>query len=416
MPFDIAAVRRNFPALQGEAIFFDNPGGTQVPTRVLARMQEYLTRTNANRGGRFATSRASDEVLEQARAAVAGFLGARRPEEVVFGPNMTSLTFQISRALAREFLPGDEIIVTRLDHDANISPWLLMAEDRGCLVRWLDFNLADGTLDLEALDPLLGPRTRLVAVGYASNALGTINPVAEIARRAHAVGALCYVDAVQAAPHVAIDVAQLDCDFLAVSAYKFFGPHLGALVGRYELLEPAAGLQGSPRLRSTSGQVRDRDSAPREHRRHAGVPWSTWRISGLRRVRDPPGWPPRWRRSTPTKPSSHGFCSTGCESVPGLHLYGIADPDRIDQRVPTFGFTLANRSPAQVAEALGQVGIYVWEGNFYAPSVTEHLGVETGGGLVRVGLAHYNTAAEIDRLVQALQQIAQSPANAQTDI
>lgn len=415
MPFDVAAVRRNFPSLQSEAIFFDNPGGTQVPTRVIERMQDYLTRTNANRGGRFATSRASDEILEQARSAVAGFLGARRPDEIVFGPNMTSLTFQISRALAREFLPGDEIIVTRLDHDANISPWLLMAEDRGCLVRWLDFNPSDGTLDLRALDPLLGPRTRLVAVGYASNALGTINPVAEIARRAHAVGALCYVDAVQAAPHVAIDVADLDCDFLAVSAYKFYGPHLGALYGRHELLERLRAYKVRPASDRPPGKF---ETGTQLHENIAGT-WGAIEYLadlGAGSGPGPAGLSGAMAEIHAYEAGLTRFLLDGFDSVPGVHLYGIADPNRIEHRVPTFGFTLANRTPVQVAEALGQAGIYVWEGNFYAPAVTEHLGLEADGGLVRVGLAHYNTASEVERLVRVLQEIAQSPGNAQTDI
>jgi cysteine desulfurase family protein (TIGR01976 family) len=237
IPLDVNAVRQQFPALQSGGVYFDNPGGTQVPHQVLDRIHGYLTASNANRDGAFQTSIDSDRLIEESRRGLAAFVGAARPEEIVFGPNMTSLTFQISRALAREFLPGDEIIVTRLDHDANIAPWRLLAEDRGCLVRWLDFDTEDCTLDLDRFDVLLGPRTRLVAVGCASNAVGTINPVAEIARRAHAAGALCYVDAVQYAPHRRIDVGALECDFLVVSAYKFFGPHLGILFGRHEILD-----------------------------------------------------------------------------------------------------------------------------------------------------------------------------------
>src|SRR3989304_2000434 len=254
MTLDVAAVRRQFPALKGDAVFFDNPGGTQVPQQVLDRIHGYLTTSNANHGGAFATSLLSDQLLDESRAALAGFLGAARSEEIVFGPNMTSLTFQISRALAREFLPGDEIIVTRLDHDANIAPWRLVAEDRGCLVRWLDFDPEDCTLDLATLDSLLGPRTRLVAVGLASNAVGTVNPVAEIARRAHAAGALCYVDAVQYAPHRRIDVQALDCDFLAASAYKFFGPHLGILYGRHELLSRLRAYKVRPAAEAPPGK------------------------------------------------------------------------------------------------------------------------------------------------------------------
>jgi cysteine desulfurase family protein (TIGR01976 family) len=236
MPIDVNAIRSQFPALARDAIYFDNPGGTQVPQSVVAAMSDYLIRSNANRSGAFETSMASDKILEDARQAMADLLNADQPEEIIFGPNMTSLTFALSRALARDFNPGDEIIVTHLDHDANISPWLQIAEDRGCQVRWLDFDVEDCTLMIDQLNSLLSAKTRLVAVGLASNAVGTINPVTRIARQAHDAGALCFVDAVQFAPHGVIDVQKLECDFLVVSAYKFFGPHIGALFGKHPLL------------------------------------------------------------------------------------------------------------------------------------------------------------------------------------
>ena len=233
---NIETIRTHFPALSSGATFFDNPGGTQVAREVIERMQNYYLHMNANDGGAFYTSQQTDAIVFETRRAVADFLHATRPEEIIFGQNMTSLTFHISRSIARLLEPGDELVVTRLDHDANVAPWLLIAEDRGCRVRWVDFHTEDCTLDMEDLERQITPRTRIVAVGYASNAVGTINPVAEIAKLAHSVGALIFVDAVHYAPHGAIDVQALDCDFLACSPYKFFGPHMGTLYGKHELL------------------------------------------------------------------------------------------------------------------------------------------------------------------------------------
>ena len=246
MTFDLPAIRAQFPALSRPAIFLDNPAGTQVAQHVVERMSEYLVRTNANHDGAFATSRESDASIEQARGAAADFLNAESPEQIVFGPNMTSLTFTISRALARTFNPGDAIVVTRLDHDANITPWVMAAEDRGCRIRWVDFHPEDGTLDMEDMQAAIVEGPRLVAVGYASNALGTINPVEKIISMAHAAGALVYIDAVQYAPHGPIDVQSLGCDFLVCSSYKFFGPHMGVLYGRHDLLDQLTAYKVRP--------------------------------------------------------------------------------------------------------------------------------------------------------------------------
>jgi cysteine desulfurase family protein (TIGR01976 family) len=406
MTLDVTAIRRQFPALQSEAVFFDNPGGTQVPQAVLDRMLGYLTKSNANRDGAFATSRESDRLLEASRSAMAALVGAARPEEIVFGPNMTSLTFQISRALAREFLPGDEIIVTRLDHDANIAPWRLVAEDRGCLVRWLDFDPEDCTLDLAMLDSLLGPRTRLVAVGFASNAVGTVNPVPEIARRAHAAGALCYVDAVQYAPHRRIDVQALDCDFLVASSYKFFGPHLGMLYGRHDLLA---------RLRAY--KVRSASDAPpgkfetgtQLHENIVGALGAVEYLAGLPGI-ETSDWRARFDRAFSLIEAYEARLTqqliVGLQTVPGLRIYGITEPRQMEDRLPTVSFTLKGKSPQQVAARLGEVGINVWDGNFYAQAVTERLELEDRGGLVRIGAVHYNTEDEVDRLIQALNKVA----------
>ena len=237
MPLDLPTIRSQFPSLNRPFIYLDNPGGTQVARTSMERIQEYLLECNANHGGAFTTSIESDAILSHAHQMAADFLNAALPEEIVFGQNMTTLTMAISRSLVSTFHPGDTIVVTRLDHDANISPWLLAAEDRGCKIRWVDFHTEDCTLDMDSMQAALGDKPRLVAVGYASNAVGTINPVKKITQMAHDVGALVYIDAVQYAPHGPIDVQDIDCDFLVCSAYKFFGPHVGLLYGKYHLLD-----------------------------------------------------------------------------------------------------------------------------------------------------------------------------------
>jgi cysteine desulfurase family protein (TIGR01976 family) len=405
MMLDVAALRRQFPALQSGTIFLDNPGGTQVPQQVIDRMVGYLTECNANCDGAFATSRTSDHLLEESRRAMAALLGASRPEEIVFGPNMTSLTFQVSRALAREFLPGDEIIVTRLDHDANIAPWRLVAEDRGCLVRWLDFDPEDCTLDLAMLDSLLGPRTRLVAVGCASNAVGTVNPVAEIARRAHTAGALCYADAVQLAPHRRIDVRALDVDFLAVSAYKFFGPHLGVLYGRYELLSRLRAYNVRPASDAPPGKF---ETGTQLHENIVGALGAAEYLAGLSGSEAPDvrvRFDQAFARIEAYEARLTERLVTGLSGISGLRLYGISEHDQLGERLPTVSFTLEGMSPREVAERLGEAGFNVWDGNFYALAVTERLELEPRGGLVRVGAVHYNTDDEIDRLLQAVRRL-----------
>jgi len=406
MTLDVKAVRSQFPALKSDAVFFDNPGGTQVPQPVLNRIHGYLTASNANRGGAFRTSIESDRLLDDSRRAMAVFLGATRPEEIIFGPNMTSLTFQVSRALAREFLPGDEIIVTRLDHDANIAPWRLLAEDRGCLIRWLDFDPEDCTLDLNRLDALLSPRTRLVAVGYASNAVGTVNPVAEITRRAHAAGALCFVDAVQYAPHGRIDVHALGCDFLVVAAYKFFGPHLGILYGRYEMLDRLRAYKVRPAPEAPPGKF---ETGTQLHENIVGTLGALEYLASLagseasgdqgqhldeavRRIG-------RYERHLTDR------LVDSLQTIHGLRIYGITDPAQREARVPTVSFTIEGHHPRAVAEHLGRDRIYVWDGNFYALAVTERLELEGSGGLIRVGLVHYNTEDEIDRLTASLKAL-----------
>jgi cysteine desulfurase family protein (TIGR01976 family) len=418
MSLDITQIRSQFPSLDRPAIFFDNPGGTQIARQSSGRIQRYFMECNANHEGAFETSRQSDEILNEAHAAMADFLNAARPEEIVFGNNMTTLTLHMSRSLARTLSPGDEIVVTRLDHDANISPWLLVAEDRGCKVTWIDIDVEDCTLKLDDFEKALERRPKIVAFGYASNAVGTINPVHKITEMAHAAGALVYLDAVQYAPHGPIDVQSLGVDFLVCSSYKFFGPHAGILYGRFDLLEGLKAYKVRPAPDSLPGKW---ETGTQNHEGIAGVlgalEYFEWlgktyggeQEEGLRER----GY--RGRRlelkKALTAIRAHEFESSRAllatlTGIPGLRIYGLADPRRLDERVPTFSFTLAGKHPRAVAEALAAENIYVWDGNYYALAVTERLGVEAGGGMVRVGAAHYNTLDEIGRLGEVLRKIA----------
>ncbi len=415
---NVDLIRSHIPALASGAVFFDNPGGTQIAREVLERMQYYYLHTNANHGGAFRTSRTSDAIVAEARQAMADFLHAARPEEIIFGQNMTSLTLHISRSLARLLQPGDEIVVTRLDHDANVAPWLLIAEDRGCQVRWVGFHTEDCTLDTEELEQQINARTRIVAVGYASNAVGTINDVQRAVQLAHAVGALCFIDAVQYAPHRSIDVQALDCDFLACSAYKFFGPHTGILYGKYELLDKLTAYK----VRPSGSQPPDKfETGTQSFESIAGVlgtlDYLTW-LGTTFGEEFAPRYQDRFSgRGLVLKQAlaaieayEDSFSRAiieGLQSIPGLHIWGITDPRYLHLRVPTFSFTLQGLSPRTVAQRLAQDEIYVWDGNFYAYEVERYLKLEQSGGLVRVGLVHYNTCEEIQRLLRALQTIAQ---------
>lgn len=413
--FDVAALRAQFPALQRrvagqQAIYLDGPGGTQTPDRVIQAMAGYLRRGSSNLGGPFLTSRETDAVTEAARAAMADLLRARRPEEIVFGQNMTSLTFSASRAIARTWQPGDEIIVTRLDHDANIAPWLLAAEERGVTVRWLDFRPDDCTLALEELPALLNERTRLVAVNYASNAVGTISDVAQVARLAHATGALVYVDAVHYAPHGPIDVQALDCDFLACSVYKFFGPHTGVLYGKYEHLDSLTAYKVRPAANQPPGKW---ETGTQSFESLCGVTAAVDYLADVAGNGDPrETWPRRERLSRSMKAikavelnlSLHFLrCAA---ALPGLRVYGLTDAKRLEQRTPTFAVSLDDFEAAKLAALLGERGIFVWHGHYYAVAVMERLGTLDSGGLVRIGFAHYNTVEEIDQLFATLEDLA----------
>ncbi len=408
----VSSLRAEFPALGQTAggrplIFFDGPGGTQVHASVIEAMSRYLTEANSNAHGPFLYSRRTDQTVAAAREALADFFNASQPDEIVFGPNMTSLTFNLSRAIGRTLSPGDEIVVTRLDHDANIAPWVAL-EERGAVIRHVDFDPADCTLDMAGLEAVVTPRTRLVALGYASNAVGTINDVAQAVELAHAVDAWAYVDAVHYAPHAPIDVAALGCDFLVASVYKFFGPHLGALYGRYELLDrlpaykvrPAGDLPpekfetGTQSFEALAGATAAVDYLASVGRRFGG---ELAGAGGRRRHLE--------AALTVIRAYEMRLCRrllAGLAEVPGLRVYGITDPDRFERRVPTVSFTMEGLTPFQIAQRLDQANIFAWPGNFYALAVTERLGLEEQGGLLRVGLAHYNTAQEVDTLLGVL--------------
>jgi cysteine desulfurase family protein (TIGR01976 family) len=407
MSLDLASIRQQFPSLQRPAIFFDNPGGTQVARQCLERMTQYLTEHNANHDGAFATSRLSDAVIDKARAATADFLNAARPEEIVFGANMTSLTLHISRSISRTWQPGDEIVVTRLDHDANFTPWVLAAEDRGCRVHRVDFHPEDGTLDMQSLAAALQGKPRLLAVGYASNALGTINPLAQIVQMAHAAGALVYVDAVHYAPHGPIDVQDLGCDFLVCSAYKFFGPHAGVLYGKYELLDELSAYKVRPAPDDPPGKF---ETGTGNFEAIAGVLGT---LEYLEWVGETFGeayaeiYQERYseralrlkQAMSAIRAYEYGLSQTlldVLEETPGVKIYGLTDRRRLEERVPTVSFTLKGMHPRRVAEELDKENIYVWDGNYYALSVTERLGLEESGGMVR-GPLHHNTVEEVER-------------------
>ncbi len=412
-------IRPHFPALSRlhngrPLVYFDGPGGTQVTQSCIDAMTDYLTRRNANHGGAFVTSVESDAMLAEAHTVMADFLNARRPEEIVFGQNMTSLTFALSRSIGQTLQPGDEIILTRLDHDANFSPWRLMAEDRGATVRVVDIRAEDCTLDLDDYERYLSPRTKLVAVGYASNAVGTINPVKHIAGLARAAGALSFVDAVHYAPHGPIDVQDIGCDFLACSPYKFFAPHLGALCGRFDLLEALPAYKVRP---ADSRLPHKFETGTLSHESIAGLVGTMAYLEwlGTTYPADVDGDFRSARAATLHRAmqSAQDYESKlkarmlgGLASLHGVRLYGIADPARMHQRAPTFAIRVAGHHPHHIAQRLAERGICVWDGNYYAVNLTERLGVEDSGGMARIGLTHYNTREEVDRFLADLREIA----------
>ena len=396
-------LRALFPSLSQqvagrEAVFLDGPGGTQTPRGVMEAMNAYLSRDNANTGGSFITSQRTDQAVAAARAEMARFLNAARPEEIVFGQNSTSLWFALGRALGRTWNAGDEIVVTSLDHDANITPWVLAARDAGATVRTWEFRPEDCTLHLEDLAALLNERTRHVAFTHASNAVGTIPDVAGAIRlvRERSVGATTFVDAVHYTPHHPVDVRALGTDFLGCSAYKFCGPHLGMLYGKYEHLDRLEAYKVRPSYAKPPGK------------------WETGTqsfesISGLRAALE-------YLRSVGGMDAIRAYelgltraFLEAARDVPGLTIYGLTDPGRAGERTPTFGVTLEGWNASALAARLGARGIFVWDGHFYAVDVVDRLGLKDRGGLVRIGFAHYNTHEEVARVIDALQDAARNP-------
>ena len=407
MDFPIDEVRARFPALSigNNRIYFDAPGGTQICQPAIDRIVAHLKSGTANSGGAFVTSRETDALSEEAHRAMADLLGAD-PGEIAFGPNMTSLTLALSRAISREWNAGDELVLTHLDHDANVSPWLLVARDRNMTVRWVDFDPETGTLDLDALPGLLSDRTRLVAVGGACNALGTLNDIKRIASIVKARSqALLFVDAVQSVPHIPTDVRDLGCDFLACSPYKFFGPHQGVLWGKAEVLE---GIEAY--------KVRPADANPPGHRFETGTP-SFEAQGGVLGTIEYLDWLGGHFSDANSRPERLRAAMTACiayerdlgermlaglRAIPGVKLWGRPT---MEGRVPTFAITIDGHHPDEVARKLAEQDMFVWSGHFYAVEVIARLGLEQAGGLIRIGLCHYATADEVDRLLDALRGI-----------
>ena len=407
---DLDWIRPQFPALSLEvggspAIFLDAPGGTQVPHRVIDAVTDSFVNSNANTHGAFLTSRRCDEVIAQAHKAGGDLLGCE-PDEVVFGPNMTTLTLALSRSIGRELRQGDEIVLTLLDHDSNFSPWKAL-EERGAVIRVADIRTDDCTLDINGLLNLISERTRVVAVGYASNAVGTINDVAHIAAAARDAGAWSFIDAVHYAPHGSIDVQAIGCDFLACSPYKFFGPHQGLLYGRRELLQKLRPYKVRPAEDDPPWRW---ETGTQNHEAMAGV---TAAVDYLAWLGDRTGAMGTRRQkliaamnaiAAHERTLSEKLVS-GLLSVPDIDFYGIREPERFDRRTPTVAIRKQGRSPREMAEGLAERGIFVWDGNYYALNLTERLGVEDSGGMVRIGCVHYNTAEEVDRLLNAVESL-----------
>ncbi|HEX6803147.1 MAG TPA: cysteine desulfurase-like protein [Terriglobales bacterium] len=429
----MAWVHSQFPSLAREvnghtAAFLDGPGGTQVPQRVIDAIAGYLRANNANTGGAYATSRYTDQMIAEARASMADFLGCDFGE-IVFGPNMTSLTYAISRAIGRELRPGDEILLTHLDHDANVSPWRAL-EEKGVKIQFADIREEDCTLDMDDLASKINQRTKVVAVGYASNAVGTINDVKTLVKLAHDSQAIAYVDAVHYAPHGPIDVRELDCDFLVCSTYKFFGPHMGVLYGRRDhlaRLEPY-------KVRANTNAVPQRwEWGTLNHECIAGITACVDYLADLGRRSSLSNVSPD-NLVRAAKDSARGAALLtvfrrdaikdayraiqsherelsrrllrGLADIPGLRLYGISDPARLQSRCPTFAVRMPGHTPLELATKLGEQGIFTWDGNYYALNLTERLGVEKDGGFLRIGFVHYNTEEEVGRVLEGLRRLA----------
>lgn len=417
MSFDLEAVRAQFPALAltdsgKRRIYLDNPAGTQVPLCVADAVRDCLLTKNANLGGGFASSQSADKVVQSARDAMADFLNAPSSDEIIFGQNMTTLTLHLSRSIGKSFQAGDEILLSRMDHDANVWPWVLMARDMQLEVRWLPFSSETYEFDAGAIDEHITDRTRLVCVGGASNLTGTLNDVKSICAKAREVGALSFVDGVQSAPHVPIDVQDLGCDFFVCSAYKFFGPHQGILWGRRDVMEQIEPYKVRPASAELPWCF---ETGTQSHEGLAGiaatVDYFAWIGSSMATE-----YADNWAHFSGRRQLVHAGVELmfdyektltdklvdGLQLLDGVTVRGITAKDGMDRRVPTVSFTHRSLQPCAVAESLAQQNIFVWSGYNYAVEVAETLGIVESGGAVRIGPVHYNSPTEIDELLNAL--------------
>jgi cysteine desulfurase family protein (TIGR01976 family) len=411
---DLTRIRAQFPALAvtddgAPRIYFDNPAGTQVPNQVLDRMRDAMVNFNANMHGNFRTTRLATELEEEAHRAIADFYHAPSADDIVFGANMTTLTFMMTRVLGPRFEAGDEMIITSMEHEGNNTPWRTMAAERGMVVKTLPFNRDTYEFDLDELDSLITPRTRFAALNFASNLLGTVNPIKEMVAKLQAVGALTYVDAVQFAPHGSIDVQDLGCDFLVSSPYKYYGPHQGVLYGRSELL---ASLKAY-KLRVVADQSPGKfETGTQSLEGQAGVlgaiEYLQWygTTFGQAHLSEADGFA---RRAAEIRAAMQTMVDyekvlaerlvAGLLTVPDLCVRGITDLARFDHRVPTVSFTHPRVVPSDLATFLDTHGVYSWDGHSYALPVVEHLGIADTGGVLRLGPTHYNTVDEVDTVV-----------------
>jgi cysteine desulfurase family protein (TIGR01976 family) len=416
---DIDQIRSQFPAISKNSgpnapVFFDNPGGTQVPQMVIDAITDCLINSNANLGGPFKTTKLADRVFDQAHQAMADFVNANSADEIIFGQNMTTLTFNISRSIGHLFDEGDEIILTRMEHDANVSPWLMMARDHGLEVKWLPFDTDSFEFDLNKLDDLLSDKTKLVCIGHASNMTGTINDVKAASQKAHAAGALVYVDSVQYAPHGIIDVQDLGCDFLVCSPYKFFGPHMGVLWGNLDVLKTLDPYKVRPAGSEAPGCF---ETGTLSHEAMAGVTATVDYFAWVGREIADEYY--RTRFAGTGNERRQQICAgmnclvdyelpltkrliEGLQAIPGVTVQGITSSNAFVRRVPTVSFTVEGHQPSEISNKLAEHDIYVWDGHNYAIEPAEQLGLMDKGGVVRVGLAHYNTMDEVERALSVI--------------
>jgi len=420
MRYDAKTIRTEFPALSVRddgmpRIYFDNPAGTQVPKSVVDKMSECMLESSANLGGNFQTSQRADAVYDAAHAAMADLLNASSPDEIVFGQNMTTITLHVSRSIGQCMQAGDEIILTRMDHDANVQPWVLLARDLGLEIKWLPFDLESFEFDLSLLDDLLTDKTKLVCVGGASNLIGTVNDVKTISKKAREAGAWTYIDAVQSVPHISTDVQDLGCDFLVCSAYKFFGPHQGILWGRREVLESLDAYKLRPAPEEIPGCFETGTLS------HEGLAGTTAAVDYLASIGELFGsnFYAQNERFDGRRLNVHaamnclfdyekvlaGALIDGLQQLPGVRIQGITAKEAMARRVPTVSFTVDGVDPATIAESLAQKNIFVWSGHNYAVEPAIALGIYDAGGAIRVGPVHYNTKDEVDAILIALDEI-----------